>query len=187
LLLEAGWYDRDGDGLRDKNGQPFRFELLLPSGAENPRRRAALMKENLRKMGIDMTIRELEWATFIESINDRKFDAVNLGWAGEAEEDPYQLWHTSQSENRGSNMVGFGTAETDRMIESMRLMIDDHERHEAMFGFHRILHAQQPYLFLFASPNLGLYDKRYRGVKFYPIRPGYDLTEWFLPEGSDGM
>jgi peptide/nickel transport system substrate-binding protein len=184
LLLEAGWYDRDGDGLRDKNGQAFRFELLLPSGTENPRRRAALMKENLRKLGIDMTIRELEWATFIENINDRKFDAVNMAWAGEAEEDPFQLWHTSQSENRGSNLVGFGNAETDRLLESMRLMIDDKARHQAMYGFHRMLHEQQPYLFLYTVPSLGIYDKRFRGVKFYPIRPGYDLTEWFLPEGA---
>jgi peptide/nickel transport system substrate-binding protein len=184
LLLEAGWYDRDGDGLRDKNGQPFRFELLLPSGTDNPRRRAALMKENLRKLGIDMTIRELEWATFIENINDRKFDVVNAAWAGEAEEDPYQLWHTSQSENRGSNYTGFGNAETDRMLENARMMIDDKERHEFMFRFQRLLNEQQPYLFLYSVPDLGLYDKRFRGVKFYPILPGYDLTEWFLPQGA---
>jgi peptide/nickel transport system substrate-binding protein len=72
------------------------------------------------------------------------------------------------------------------MIESMRLMIDDDARHEAMFRFHRILHEEQPYLFLFAAPDLGLYDKRYRGVRFYPLRPGYDLTEWFLPERASG-
>ena len=182
LLLEAGWYDRDGDGLRDRDGRPFQFELLLPSGNDVARRRAALMKENLRKLGIDMTIRELEWATFLENINDRKFDACNLGWGTSIESDPYQIWHTSQRENRGSNFVGFGDAETDRLIEQSRITIDDTERRKLFFALHRIMHEQQPYLFLYTTPSLGLYDKRYRGVKLYKVRPGYDLTEWYLPQ-----
>ena len=164
---------------------PFRFELLLPSGNDVARRRAALMKENLRKLGIDMTIRELEWATFLEQINDRKFDACGLGWATGLESDPYQIWHTSQMENRGSNFVGFGDAESDRLIEQSRLMIDDAERRKLFFELHRIQHEVQPYFFLYTTPALGIYDKRYRGVKLYKVRPGWDLTEWyFVDDGS---
>jgi peptide/nickel transport system substrate-binding protein len=184
LLLEAGWYDRDGDGLRDKDGKPFRFELLLPSGSATGRQRAALMKENLRKLGIDMTVRELEWATFLENIYDRKFDACSLGWGMGVEDDPYQLWHTSQKENRGSNHVGFGNAESDRIIEQSRITLDNTARRKLFFDLHRILHETQPYLFLYTTPNLGVYDKRYRGVKFYKVRPGYDLSEWYLPEAA---
>ena len=184
LLLEAGWYDRDDDGIRDKDGKPFQFELLLPSGSEVNRRRAALMKENLRKLGIEMTVRELEWATFIENINDRQFDACNLGWATSLESDPYQIWHSSQTENRGSNHVGFGNEETDRIIEQSRVTLDEEARRKLFFELHRIQHEQQPYLFLYTSPNLGVYDKRFRGVKLYKVRPGYDLTEWFLPEDA---
>ena len=179
LLLEAGWYDRDGDGIRDKDGQPFRFEFLQQSGGTS--RLAPFMKENLRKLGIDMTIRELEWATFLQNIYDRQFDACALGWAMDPESDLYQIWHTSQKENRGSNHVGFGDEETDRLIEESRRTIDDAERRKIFARFDRILHEQQPYLFLYTAPNLGAYDKRYRGVKFYKLRPGYDFTEWFLP------
>jgi peptide/nickel transport system substrate-binding protein len=184
LLLEAGWYDRDGDGLRDKDGRAFRFEWLIPSGNDIYRRRAAVIKENLRKIGIDMTIRELEWATFIQNITDRQFDACNLGWAGDLEDDPYQLWHTSQAENRGDNYVGWGDAETDRMIEQSRLAVDDVERRRIFHEFHRIQYEQQPYLFMHMPAELGAYAKRYRGVKLYPKRPGYDLTEWFIPKSS---
>ncbi|MBI4481018.1 MAG: hypothetical protein HY651_13450 [Acidobacteria bacterium] len=186
LLLEAGWYDHDGDGLRDKNGQPFRWEYLIPSGSDVRRRRAALMKENLRKLGIDMTIRELEWATFIQDVTERKFDACDLCWAQNIESDPYQLWHTSQAEGRGSNYPGFGNAETDQLIEDSRRTLDDTARRKLFFRLDRILHEQQPYLFLYVIPELGAYDKRYRGVKFYKLRPGYDLTEWYLPEEAGG-
>jgi len=154
----------------------------MPSGFEAYRRRAALMKENLRKLGIDMTVRELEWATFLESIYDRKFDACSLGWGTPIESDPYQIWHTSQSENRGSNHVGFGTPETDRLIEQSRLTIDDAARRKLFPQLHRIQNEMQPYLFMYTEPNLGIYDKRYRGVKFYKVRPGWDLAEWYLPQ-----
>jgi len=184
LLLQAGWYDRDGDGLRDKNGQPFRFEYLIPSGSDVTERRAAIMKENLRKLGIDMTIRELEWATFIQNLSDRKFDACYLCWATPIESDPYQIWHTSQAENRGSNYVGFGNAESDRLIEESRRTLDPVKRRKLFFQLHRILFDTQPYEFLYLIPELGAYDKRYRGVKFYKVRPGYDLSEWFLPRGT---
>jgi peptide/nickel transport system substrate-binding protein len=182
LLLEAGWYDRDGDGLRDKNGKPFRFELLQPAGFELYVSRAALMKENLRRLGIDMTVRELEWATFIEHINDRKYDACSLGWGTPIESDPYQTWHTSQSQNRGSNHVGFGTPETDHLIELSRGMLDDQERRKLFFRLHAILHETQPYLFMYTESDLGIYAKRFRGVKWYKVRPGYDLSEWYQQE-----
>jgi peptide/nickel transport system substrate-binding protein len=52
------------------------------------------------------------------------------------------------------------------------------------FQFHRRIAELQPYLFHWMEPELGAYDKKYRGVKFYHTRPGYDLTEWFIPKGK---
>jgi peptide/nickel transport system substrate-binding protein len=182
LLLQAGWYDRDGDGIRDKDGMPFRFEFLLPSGNEIYERRAALMKENLRHLGIDMSIRELEWATYIQTVVDRKFDACTMGWGANIEDDLYQIWHTSQAAGRGDNFVGFGNAETDRLIEEARVTIDDAQRHQIFSQLQRMMYDMQPYLFLYAQPELGAYDKKYRGVKLYVTRPGYDFTEWYLPK-----
>jgi peptide/nickel transport system substrate-binding protein len=184
LLLDAGWYDHDGDGLRDKNAQPFRFEYLIPTGSPVTERRAAIMKENLRKLGIDMTIRELEWATFLQDLTDRKFDSCYLCWAGDPESDPYQIWHTSQAEGRGSNYVGFGNAETDRIIEESRRTLDAVERRRLLSQLDHILYETQPYQFLYLVADLGAYDKKYRGVKFYKLRPGYDLTEWYLSKES---
>jgi peptide/nickel transport system substrate-binding protein len=107
-----------------------------------------------------------------------------MGWGIGVEDDPYQIWHTSQSANRGSNIVGFGNAETDRIIEESRITLDNTARRKLFFEFGRIEHEIQPYLFLYTSPGLGVYDKRYRGVKFYKVRPGYDLSEWYLPEAG---
>src|SRR5262245_3728448 len=139
LLDQAGWIDHDGDGVRDKEIEetvdgkkvktrvPFRFTFLIPSGARFYERLATLMKEDFSKAGIDMEIRTMEWAAFIGRVNARDFDATSLGWSFGFDEDPYQVWHSSQAKE-GSNFVGFENEEVDRILEDARLIFDKDER-----------------------------------------------------------
>ncbi len=175
LLQEAGWADHDGDGLLDKDGKPFRFEFLIPSGRRFAERLGSILKEDLRKMGIEMEIVQIEWALFIKNLDDRKFDAVTLGWVFGVEQDPYQVWHSSQAE-KGSNFVGFENAEADRLIEEGRQEFDPRKRADLYRRLHRIIDGVQPYTFLYASPNLTALDRRFTNVKIHPS--GMDVLEW---------
>lgn len=92
--------------------------------------------------------------------------------------DPYQVWHSSQME-KGSNYIGFINEEADRIIEEGRLEFD-REKRAAMFRrFHRILHEEQPYTFLFNKDSLVALDKRFSNVTVYSLGP--DSTEWWVP------
>jgi len=179
LLDEAGWRDSDGDGIRDKNGIFFRFEFLLPTGSETGEKIATILKEELSRSGIEMSIRKIEWAVFIQSINERKFDAVTLGWSLGVESDPYQLWHSSQAED-GSNFVGFKNPRADILIEEARKEFSRSKRIKKYEEFSRILHKEQPYTFLFARKSTVAVHKRFHNVKLYPL--GLDTREWFVPE-----
>lgn len=175
LLKEAGWVDHDRDGVLDREGQPFHFEFLLPSGAHFSERLADILKEDLKKVGIEMTIRKLEWALFTQYLSERNFDAVILGWSLGLEQDPYQLWHSSQTE-QGSNIVGFKDQEADRIIESGREEFDRERRATLYRRLHRIVHEAQPYTFLYTMPNLVALHRRFENVKVYP--GGMDPLEW---------
>lgn len=49
LLTAAGWRDADGDGVRERDGVPFRFGLM----ADGERQRAAVyVQEQLRRVGV---------------------------------------------------------------------------------------------------------------------------------------
>jgi peptide/nickel transport system substrate-binding protein len=131
-----------------------------------------------------MKIRNYEWASFIDKIKNKDFDVVNLGWAQSLESDPFQIWHSSGAgkEARGSNHVSFDNKTADKLIEMIRLTLDDDKRHHVEFSLERLLDQEQPYMFLFAAKDLGVYHKRFRGVKWYNIRPGFDLSEWYVPK-----
>lgn len=179
LLDEAGWKDTDNDGIRDKDGVPFKFEWIYGSGNPVYERMSTVYKEQLDKAGIQVTLRPLEWATFLESVVGRNFDACMMAWVSPPESDPYQIWHTSQAE-KGSNYVGFGNAESDKLIEDARLEFDRDKRVKLYHRFHEILHEEQPYTFLYNSKRKSVVSKRFRNVKAYP--QGYDFHEWWVPK-----
>jgi len=179
LLDEAGWVDSDKDGVRDKGGVAFTFEFLMPSGSRAVEQMVTVYKEELERAGIDMTIRQLEWATFLENLTKRKFDAVTLRWAIPVDQDPYQVWHSTQTE-RGSNYPGFKNAEVDRILEEARLEFNREKRDVLYRRWHEILHEEQPYTFLFNRQVLVAVDKRFVNVRVYPR--GLDTTEWWAPQ-----
>jgi len=179
LLEEAGWKDTDGDGIRDKNGVKFEFQFLMP--AKNPRGEAlsTLLQEELKKAGIRMTIRSLEWNAFSEEVHNQKFDALFSGWASsDPEDDSYQIFHSSQSKERGSNYVSYANPKVDELIEKARIEFDREKRNEICKEINRIIYDDQPYCFVMHPQLISVIHKRFKTGKPSPIW-GYDPRAGF--------
>jgi peptide/nickel transport system substrate-binding protein len=175
LLKDAGWIDHDGDGILDKDGKKFSFTFTIPSESKFGERLGSIMKEDLSKVGIDMDISRFEWAVFLNKIQSRNFDATTLRWAGGYDDDPYQIWHSSQIKG-GSNYVGFSNKEADHIIEAARMEFDEKKRIRMYCRFQEILHREQPYTFLYTTPNLVVLSKRFTNVIVH--KRGLNLLEW---------
>lgn len=187
ILEETGWDDTDGDGVLDKvmDGQrvPARFELLIYSDAPSYRSAAEMIKEDCRKIGVDVQVSPQKWALMLQSLRKREFDAAMLGWALSWKQDPFQIWHSSQADvPDSSNHVAYRNPEVDRLIEQLRVTMDEGDQVELYHEIHRIIYEDQPYTFLFTDRATGGYNTRIRNVKFYKIRPCYDGREWFADE-----
>ena len=178
LLDEAGWKDTNSDGIRDKDGTPFLFEILIINSSPAAEQICTIFKEELHRAGIEMSIRMLDWAGMLERTDKRDFDAMMMGWQMPPDPDPYQVWHSSQAE-AGSNYVGFINPEADQLIEQARVTFDRQERIRLYHRFSEILHDEQPYTFMFCRKTLLAVDRRVHGVRIYPFGP--DPREWFVP------
>lgn len=178
LLKSAGWEDHDGDGIMDKDGTRFSFEFLISSSSKFGEQLATILQENLKEVGIRMEIRKLEWAVFVQRIDERDFDACTMGWSLGWETDPYQLWHSSMVE-KGSNFVGFKNEEADRLMEEARKEFDAGKRRKLYHRFDEILHQEQPYTFLFTTEALVAVARRFENVNVYPM--GLYPREWWVP------
>jgi len=179
LLKSAGWEDHDGNGVLDKDGAPFSFDFLISAGSKFGEQLATILQENLKQVGVKMEIRKLEWAVFIQKIEDRNFDACTLAWSLGWESDPFQLWHSSQAE-KGSNFVGFKNIEADQLIETARKEFNANVRRRLYHRFHEIVHEEQPYTFLFTTRALVAVSRRFQNVTVYPM--GLAPREWWVPK-----
>lgn len=184
LLDEAGWIDHDGDGIRDKDGVKFSFNFLIPAGAAFYTRLATILKRDLEDAGIEMNIQTMEWATFIGQLNSRNFDAISLAWSFGFDQDPYQVWHSSQAE-KGSNTVGFKNEEADKIMEEARQSFDKEKRAKLYHRFHEIVYQEQPYAFLYSGASLVARSRRFQNVHVYP--GGLDILEWKVSSKNDHL
>ncbi len=178
LLDEAGWIDRDGDGVREnEDGIKFDFEFLVISISPTSQKRATLLQEECRKVGIVMRQRTLEWSIFLKYLHEHNFDATSLAWILGIDIDHYQLWHSSGAGVQNtSNYAAFRNEEADKIIEATREEFDDQKRHAMLREFHRIIHEEQPYTFVMIRQNKVLINKRLVNVNYSPA--GTRIYEW---------
>ncbi|MBX3020776.1 MAG: peptide ABC transporter substrate-binding protein [Bdellovibrionales bacterium] len=152
LLAKAGWTDKDKNGILEKtiNGQPreFRFTLLLPN--RDVEKYFTMYKEDLKKAGIDMEIKLIEWNTFTKLLEEQKFDAVTLSWGGGSPEDDLkQIWHSESARMGGSNFISYSNKEVDKAIDSARGEMNEAKRAKLWQKAVRLIAEDAPYTFLF--------------------------------------
>ena len=183
LLKEAGWEDRDGDGILDKDGVPFRFTILTNQGNERRRKTAEIIQKRLKEIGIDVKIRLIEWSTLInEFIDKRRFEAVILGWTIGQDPDVYDIWHSSKTGYKELNFISFRNKRVDELLEKARRTFDREERKRYYFEFQEILAEEQPYTFLYVPDALPIVSSRFRGIKPAPAGISYNFIRWYVPK-----
>ncbi|MEZ6017933.1 MAG: ABC transporter substrate-binding protein [Planctomycetota bacterium] len=182
LLEEAGWYDRDGDDIADKDGVKLSIEFLYPSGNDASKTFGTKLQESLKSIGIELRLTTLEWATFLERLKSRDFDGCNLAWIPPLESDPEQLWHSrlGARDVRSSNNSGVQDPKVDAMIAGIQAETDTAKRMKLWQEFHRYIYLEvQPYLFMYNVPYKFAVTREFRGLQSFAIDPGYSLRRWY--------
>ena len=183
LLAEAGWADTNGDGLLEKDGRPFAFEIITNQGNEIRAKCAEIIQKRLAEVGISVKIRIIEWAAFVNDfINKRKFDATILGWTVPQDPDIHDVWHSSKTGPDELNFVSYKNAEVDTLIEKGRSVFDQKKRKVFYDRIQQILAEEQPYLFLYVPDSLPMIHARFRGIRPAPLGIGYNLIRWYVPK-----
>jgi len=183
LLREAGWIDANSDGILEKGGQPFVFEIITNQGNETRQKCAEIIQRQLKEVGINVKIRILEWAAFVNDfINKRRFDAVILGWTISLDPDVYDVWHSSKTAPEELNFMSYKNRQADEMLEKGRGTFNQKERKKYYDRFQEILAEDQPYTFLYVPEELIIISNRFRGIEPAPIGIDYNFIKWYVPQ-----
>ena len=167
LLEQAGWTDSNGDGVREKGGQPLRFRILT---SERPLNRAIVevLQSQLRQVGADVSIEVLEFQTMLAQHKNRTFDAVLSNWVldnFQMASAPYSLFHSSQAEiEQSANRSGVRIPRLDALIERGAAATDGEQARQVWREFTQVLQEEQPFTFMFWLDELAASADAVSGV-----------------------
>ncbi len=177
-LAEAGWKDRNGDGILEKDGKPFVFTIITNQGNNQREAAAEIIQENLRRVGIKVKIRVLEWQAMLHAIMERNFQAIILGWSLGFEPDPYDIWHSSKTRPGEFNFVGYKNPEADKIMEEARRIFDQKKRAMLYHRLQRIIWEDEPYTFLYVPDSLSVLHRRFKNVHMEKAGIWYNFIHW---------
>lgn len=184
LLSEAGYSDRDGDGvLESREGEPFKIELIFFQDSDDTRRIALFLKDSYARAGILLEPKPSEWSVMLDLMDRKDFEAIVLGWSGVVESDLYQIFHCSQAIPGGDNYIGYCNPELDRLIEQARATVDEAARMPLWREAERLIYNDLPYTFLMRRKSLVFVDRRMKNLEV--TRLGFNINftpvEWYVP------
>ena len=145
LLKEAGFTKVNSDGILIKDGKPFviRYNYVR----KESERYLTIWKEDLLKVGIDIKLEQITWASLIKKWNKYEYDLSELGWTGSLNPDPFETWHSKfKDQPSGNNLPGFSDPRLDELIIKIGPMFDRNERSKLFHEMDKIMTSNYPYL-----------------------------------------
>jgi peptide/nickel transport system substrate-binding protein len=179
ILRSLGYLDTDRDGILDKGKKPLKLEMLVVGGslASNPF--AQLFQAELKKVGVQLDVVPLDFATLIQRVLAGNYESAYLSWNLDPDPDPFSLFHSSQFPPRGQNLVLYSNPEADRLMEEGRREFDQTKRKAIYQKLHALLADDQPYTWTLQVSSKWAINKRIRDVK---ESKGWGLFQWFPGE-----
>lgn len=144
LFKAAGYEIRNGAMVNAETGEPFTFEVLLNGPIIE--RVALPFTENLKKIGVDATVRTIDAAQYANRYRSRDFDVIYNGWAQSLSpgNEQFEYWGSAAANRDGSaNYAGIADPGVDALIEKVVFASDRDELVAATEALDRVLLAHQ--------------------------------------------
>jgi peptide/nickel transport system substrate-binding protein len=182
MLTQAGWQDRNGDGIRENaQGQPLRFTIL---SSDDALRRSVIevLQSQLRRVGADAQIRVMEFQTMLQSHRSRDFDAVFTNWVldnFQVAAAPTALFHSREADTEMSaNRSTVRIPALDAAIERGTRATSTDEQRAAWREMTEVLQREQPVTFMFWLNELAASRSSMSGVDMDPRGEFRSIAQW---------
>jgi peptide/nickel transport system substrate-binding protein len=173
LLAATGWGDSDSDGTLDREGRPLRLMLSLPNTSGIRRQMALQIQEQLRRIGVQIEIQQMEFPIYIERSSAGDFD---IDFSAVTQDPSPSGLTQSWTCTGGNNVAGYCNRGVDSLMEqAVRGRGDPGEKWvEAL----KQIEEDGAATFLYAPALMYAVNRRFRSVTISPQSSWLTLRKW---------
>ena len=139
-------------------------------GAAIPTYLEVILEQWRQELGIEVEIQQTEWATFLQDVNDKKYQMFSLGWIADYP-DPQNFLDVLLHSESQSNHTNYGNPEVDRLLEEARTERDRERRFELYNQAEQMILDDAPWVWTWFS-----------GEGYALIKP--EVSDYFLLQMS---
>ncbi|OKP88690.1 peptide ABC transporter substrate-binding protein [Paenibacillus sp. P3E] len=186
LLDEAGYVDRDGDGLReDPKGHSFIINYDAMTGTTTAEARTQAILQNWRDVGLDVRLnggKLKELNDFYEAVenDDPSVELFNGVWGLASDPDPSGLWRATDlwnyprySSKRSEDLIREGVG-----IKSY----DKEYRKQVYYEWQKLINEEVPMIFFAERTNITAVNKRLQNVRVNSMSTIIEPQTWWIKE-----
>ena len=183
-LLKAAGYKLSGRRLVDqKTGKQLEVEFLVATSEQE--RLALAFASDLKKLGVETTIRQMESSQYWSRLGAFDFDIIQWRYGASLSPGNEQIhrWNSKYADiPRSFNYPGVKSAAADAMIEQMLKAVSREDFEAAVRAFDRVLLSGDFVVPLFHDPKQWIAASSKLGFPKRPPLFGVDLNTWWLKQ-----
>jgi peptide/nickel transport system substrate-binding protein len=163
-LLDSAGFRPGPDGVR------LRLKLKT-STDESTRLLAQALADQWKRVGVQLDLGPLEFATFYSDITHGSFQLYTFRWVGASNSDPDIFEYVFNSKNvppAGANRGHYKNATLDALLEQQRAEMDREKRKAILSEVQKIVAEDEPYINLWYTDNVAVHQTRVTGVVIPP-------------------
>ncbi len=183
MLDQAGWKLNSSSGIREKDGQQFKFTLYTNDDALRVATGQELAKE-FKRVGLLGDFASSGTSGLMQNfLLPRKYDSIVYGIDPGTDPDPYPLWHSSQAASDGLNVASVASPQFDTLLEKGRVSTNPAERLEIYNQFQALFEEEVPSIPLYHPLYSYAIDRSVKGVQvqglFDPSTRFLSVRNWY--------
>jgi peptide/nickel transport system substrate-binding protein len=186
-MLDAAGWQKGADGTREKNGEKFRFEVLLPAGIKYLEDIAASLQDQWKKIGVLATPKTADLATvFVPAFyNTRNFDMLLTGIGlGDEPDSQSLLFSSAAAAPGGANAELFKNSQVDALLAEGVSTFDRARRTQIYAQVQDIVMEELPVSPLFFQKALLGVSRRVQGIKYSPVGGLWYYKDVWVSDGK---
>ncbi len=180
-LTALGWRDADGDGVRERNGRRLSFSIIVPETSTARRRFAQIIQEQLKGLGVELRITELDFNTFLQRAEAGRFDMFYGSYGGDPSPASISEVWTSGAIG-GFNFGSYVNPEVDRAVRAALDARDIESARRRWADAVSLINADAPAIWISCTvPKAGVH-RRFENVSIRGDNFMATLTAWRVPD-----